>query len=244
MATEGTICRNVTSTQVAICNVDENEAGLPITWCSDSCFYSIICCRYAESSQPVIENEPPLNDIPQRPDTSVTENEQSQGSYTLLGTGSAVNNQASQVDATDNNQSYLPPSPAPTSSSKVGVGIGFALVAIAIGAVLIWKRDGDKNDTTTGDSSKTGANIASNTHNSPSRRDAKDSRIRRESSSSNRRRSSNGSTGTHKKRKENRTIYDSDGSLDSDFIINTRRMRIDPINSDSDSEFSAGSIPL
>jgi len=242
MATEGTICRNVTSTQVAICNDDENEASLPVTWCSDSCFYSIICCRYAESKEPVIENEPPLNDIPQRPDTSVPENEQTQGSYTLLGTGSAVNNQASQVDTTNNNQPYPPPSPAPQRSLRVGAGIGFALVAIAIGAVLIWKRDGDKNDTTTGDSSKTGANIASNTHNSPSRRDAKDSRIRRESSS-NRRRSGNGSTGTHKKRKENRTIYDSDDSLNSDFIINTR-MRIDPINSDSDSEFSAGSIPL
>ena len=243
MATEGTICRNVTSTQVAICNDDENEAGLPVTWCSDggensvSCFYSIICCRYAESKEPAIENEPPLNDIPQRPDTSVPENEQSQESYTLLGTGSAVNNQASQVDATNNNQSS-----APTSSSKAGVGIGFALAAIAIGAVLIWKRDGDKNDTTTGDSRKTGANIASNTHNSPSRRDAKDSTIRRESSS-NRRRSSNDSARPHKERKENRTIYDSDGSLDSDFIISTR-MRIDPINSDSDSEFSAGSVPL
>ena len=45
------------------------------------------------------------------------------------------------------------------------------------------------------------------------------------------------------KKKENRTIYDSDDSLDNDFVIN-RRMSIDPVNSDSDSEFSVGDISI
>ena len=267
MANEGEICRNVTSTQVDECNDDENQSGSPLTWCADdgnnitSCFYSIYCCRYVPIA---VENQPPpVNNIPPRPDTSVQPaNEQTQGSNNnnnLFGTtgGVAVNNQGSQLltsygnnDATHNEQSYHPPSPAPSGPSGAGVGIGFALVAIAIAAVILWKRDSDK-EIKSDISSKTGIimNNTSTSRNSPTRGE-KNPRIRRDNSSRRRssnesvgsRRSSNGSVRSHKERKK-RTIYDSDDSLDSDFKVN-RRMSIDPINSDSNDEFSVKSIPL
>ncbi|KAL7498255.1 hypothetical protein ACHAWT_006187, partial [Skeletonema menzelii] len=151
-----------------------------------------------------------------------------------------------------------PPPPSRPATSRVGVGIGFALVVIAIGAVIVWKRDSDKNVSTIGDSSKTATNDICNTHKShthksPIRRDEQtqtNPRVMRRGRSSNgrRRRSSNNNSSSsevpHRETKEeNRTIYDSDDSLDIDFVIN-RRMSIDPVNSDSDSEFSVKSMSI
>ena len=152
--------------------------------------------------------------------------EQPEGSYHLVGTGAVVNNRASQVDASNNN-SYPPPSPSPNIPSRVGAGIGFAFVAIAIGAVLVWKRYSS--------SSIIGTKVSNNTHIGSVKRNEKDPRIRR-GGGKNRKTGTNGSGGPRKDMNENRTIYDSDCSLDSDFDIN-RRMRIDPINSDSASAF-------
>mmetsp|Transcript_21810 Transcript_21810/g.31226 ORF Transcript_21810/g.31226 Transcript_21810/m.31226 type:complete len:201 (+) Transcript_21810:165-767(+) len=185
---------------------------------------------------------------PPRPDTTYVE-EQPNGSYHLVGTGAVVNNRASQVDASNSNPSYRSPSPSLHVSSKVGAGLGFACVAIIIGAVLIWKRN-----------SSIRANIASNSHIGSTRRNERNERRRRRGSSSKRKIGTIGNGRPHKDRKENRTIYDSDSSIDSAFEINkrmkidpvssdpdfafeiSRRMKIDPVNSDSDSESSYVSV--
>ena len=255
MSTEGASCRNLTSTQVSVCNTNEKQAGSAITWCSDECFYSIKCCQYYSESVELVQPPANNNDNPPRPDYDTTydvvsEQQQRPGSYHLLG---------SQVHASSNKkQSHPPPPPSSPATSRVGVGIGFALVVIAIGAVIVWKRDSDKNVSTIGDSSKTATNDICNTHKShthksPIRRDEQtqtNPRVMRRGRSSNgrRRRSSNNNSSSsevpHRETKEeNRTIYDSDDSLDIDFVIN-RRMSIDPVNSDSDSEFSVKSMSI
>lgn len=181
---------------------------------------------------------------PSRPDTTsyVTE---------PVGTGAVVNNRASQVDASNAYPSYYPPSRTSHVSSKVGAGLGFACVAIIIGAVLVWKRN-SKISTYT--------NTASNVRMGSTRRNEQKEPRRRRGSSNKRNIGTIGSGRAHKERKENRTIYDSDSSIDSAFEINkrmkiyptksdpdfafemSRRMKIDPVNSDSDSESSYASV--
>ena len=251
MATDGASCRNVTSTQASVCNAGENQAGSAITWCTDaSCFYSISCCKnVGGSGQPPANNND--NTIPPRPDTTFeSDQQQSPGKSQLLGS-------QKMHTSTYNQPSPTTRDPNTTSTSRVGAGIGFAFVVIAIGAMIVWKRGNDKSV-----SRQTAADTASSSHKSstqnvgPIRREKKDPdgkknpRVTRRGSSSNERRrrrsnSSNNSAIPQKemKKKENRTIYDSDSSLDNDFVIN-RRMSIDPVNSDSDSEFSVGDISI
>ena len=124
------------------------------------------------------------------------------------------------------------------------MGIGFAFVVVAIGVVMFWKKGGSE---ATSNTPNNGQRIIS-----PTRSVTADHRTRR--TSSNRRRSSNGSVESSRsysnhnggtasaRQKKKRTIYDSDDdSLDSDFIVNPR-MRTDPVESDSDSEFTVKSV--
>ena len=62
------------------------------------------------------------------------------------------------------------------------------------------------------------------------RRNERNERRRRRGSSSKRKIGTIGNGRPHKDRKENRTIYDSDSSIDSAFEIN-KRMKIDPVSS-------------
>ena len=256
MATDAASCRNVTSTQVSVCNAGENQAGPAITWCSDaSCFYSIKCCKnVGGSDQPPANNN--NNAVPPRPDTTfASEQQQSPGKSQLLGSQKMHTSTYNQPSPTTRDTNT-------TSTSRVGAGIGFAFVVIAIGAVIVWKRGNDKSVSRAGgESRKNSADTGSSSHkkskhNSQVRREKKDPdgkknpRVTRRGSSSNerRRRTSNSSNNSaihqkETKKKENRTIYDSDSSLDNDFVIN-RRMSIDPVNSDSDSEFSVGDISI
>ncbi len=210
------------------------------------------------NAEPGHKSEIMATEGPLRPDTTyVSEQEQPNGSYNSVGTEAVVNNRASQVYASDTYPSDHSPSPSANVSSKVGAGLGFAFVAIIIGAVLIWKRN-SKISTYT--------NSASNAHIGSTRRHEKEYKRRRgldRSSSSKRKIDTTGSGRSHKNKKENRTIYDSDSSIDSAFEINKRmkrdhndsdpefaldmstrirRMKIDPVNSDSDSESSCISV--
>lgn len=258
---ESEICRNITSTGLATCDIDESQLGAAISWCVDnkvdnstSCFYSINCCQYVESSPPaaIEENEPPIQIIEtsSRPTTNnnVVTTAGNDEISILIGT-SGTNVVENTVTSSGNNvgtfdeQTTHTPSPAP-SKSRAGVGIGFAFVVIAIGVVMFWKKGGSD---ATSNRTNNGQRIIS-----PTRSVTTDHRTRR--TSSNRRRSSNGSVDLNRSRsysnhnggtarqKKKRTIYDSDDdSLDSDFIVNTR-MRTDPVESDSDSQFTVKSI--
>ena len=258
---ESEICRNITSTGLATCEIDESQSAAAVSWCVDnkvdnstSCFYSINCCRYVESSPPaaIEEIEPPIQIIetPSRPVTNnnVVTTAGNEESSILVGT-SGTNVVENTVTSSGNNvgtfdeQTTHTPSPTAPSKSRAGVGIGFAFVVIAIGVVMFWKKGG--SDATSNRTNNNGQRIIS-----PTRSVTTDHRTRR--TSSNRRRSSNGSVessrsysnhnGGTARQKKKRTIYDSDDdSLDSDFIVNTR-MRTDPVESDSDSEFTVKSV--